>query len=81
MSRKITVENSWVEGAPAYALDEKRGWLRVRVASVAGDKVNVKDGKRKFTVESEGFAAQLRESAQGTPVLSSPIIACLRIFV
>ena len=53
MSRKITVENSWVEGAPAYALDEKRGWLRVRVASVAGDKVNVKDGKRKFTVKAK----------------------------
>ena len=45
-SRKITVENSWVEGAPAYALDEHKGWVRVRVSSVAGDKVQVKDGKR-----------------------------------
>ena len=46
MARKVTVENSWVEGSPAYALDEQKGWLRVRVASVAGEKVKVKDGKR-----------------------------------
>ncbi len=46
MARKPTVESSWVEGSPAYALSEQGGWVRVRVASVAGDTVEVKEGTR-----------------------------------
>ena len=45
--RKPTVESSWVEGAPAYALDEDKGWLNIRISKINGDKVEVKDqGKR-----------------------------------
>ncbi|QDZ17982.1 heavy chain of myosin [Chloropicon primus] len=61
----MTVENSWVEGSPAYALDEQKGWLRVRVASVAGDKVNVKDGKRSFTVKARDLQLSSEKALKG----------------
>ena len=44
--RKPTVESSWVEGAPAYALDDEKGWVNIRISSIKGKKAEVKDGKR-----------------------------------
>ena len=44
--RKPTVESSWVEGAPAYALDKDKGWVNIRISKIKDKKVEVKDGKR-----------------------------------